>query len=99
MLRITSISSPPAMMALQQRRKQSKQTEQTEQTACGDEPQRARQLPQTMRLLGCEVERNAVLAALGAVAATSTILGFQYVCYSYFFAPAPLEEGDLPFIN
>ena len=96
MLRITSISSPPAMMALQQRRKQSKQTE---QTACGDEPQRARQLPQTMRLLGCEVERNAVLAALGAVAATSTILGFQYVCYSYFFAPAPLEEGDLPFIN
>ena len=78
-------------MAAQQRRK--------EQTSCGDEPQHARQRLQTMRLLGYEVERNAVLAALGAVAATSTILGFQYVCYSYFLAPSPSEEGDLPFIN
>lgn len=55
--------------------------------------------PEMLHLLGYEVERNAVLAAIGAVVATATIMGFQYACYVYFLAPAPLEEGDLPFIS
>eukprot|EP01043_Picozoa_sp_COSAG02_P018087 COSAG02_NODE_835_length_16654_cov_52.747569_3_plen_90_part_00 len=60
---------------------------------------RRQTLPIMCRFLGFEVERNAVLAALGAVVATGALLGFQYAFYIVFLAPAPLEEGDLPFIT
>ena len=91
-------------MALQQRRRKPSEAEPTTCVGANEsDDQEAlvnrRPLPIMWMVLGYEVERNAVLAALGAVAATGTILGLQYVFYIVFLAPAPLEEGDLPFIS
>lgn len=63
-----------------------------------EQTQQQRELPK-INVLGCELERNAVLAALGAVAITATLLGIQYCIYVFLLAPAPLEEGELPFIS
>ena len=87
------------MAALQRRKPPA-----VEQTACAGAGESVEQdalgrQPIMCRVLGFEVERNAVLAALGAVVATGTLLGFQYAFYIVFLAPAPLEEGDLPFIS
>ena len=63
-----------------------------------EQTQQQRELPK-INVLGCELERNAVLAALGAVSITATLLGVQYCIYVFLLAPAPLEEGELPFIS
>ena len=44
-------------------------------------------------------DRNSVLAAIGAVTITGTIMSFQYAVFVYLMMPAALEEGDLPFID